>query len=453
VAISRLQEPGYASAEWGLSAAETYIRLHLLFFLTNLLGLNPGLAGLLISLGVLWDGVTDPLVGWLSDRTRSRWGRRFPFLLLGLFAFPTLLFVLFWSGWQELSVHARVWGFALAYLAFNTATTCLAVPHAALAGDLSQDDPTRTRLFAWRYFFTTMGLLSGIAVPGYLLSSQGNVLSTYETSGLLLAGIGVISAGLTILSSYREDWQNTRLQKVEQAALGSFLKTMLRNRPFLILITAFVFATVGQAINSSLALYYYRLYLKLPEADIQKILGVFTVVIVGSILGWNLLSRRYSKTLLLALGVGALGIAGSLSYPFFAPGDLRGPYVMAVFGGILVGSVFLLEVMVADTVDYGAIQSGKADYGSYFGIWKLGSKFSRAVAIGLSGLLLEAIGFEAHAEPQESTLKAIAWLFGPGVGLFFIGGAVLVLFYPLHAQRVAQIQRILRKRRPFASAS
>jgi len=92
------------------------------------------------------------------------------------------------------------------------------------------------------------------------------------------------------------------------------------------------------------------------------------------------------------------------------------------------------------------MKTGSADYGSYFGLWKLGSKFARAMAIGFSGILLGHIGLIPGQPPSPPTLEKIGILFGPGVGLFFIAGAVLVLFYPLKHKKIMQLQRILRRR-------
>jgi GPH family glycoside/pentoside/hexuronide:cation symporter len=149
----------------------------------------------------------------------------------------------------------------------------------------------------------------------------------------------------------------------------------------------------------------------------------------------------------LAIGVGLMGLSGSIAYPLMPAQAMQGPLMMAVIGGLLLGSVFLLEVMVTDAVDYGSVHSGSADYGSYFGLWKLGTKIGRAIAIGLSGFLLEVIGFVPGQSPSSDTLRSLALLFGPGVGLFFIAGALLVLFYPLRQTKVQQLHRILQKRR------
>lgn len=444
--ISRWRECGYAAAEGGLSATETFIRLHFLFYLTSELLLPPAQAGLLVSMGVLWDGAIDPVAGWVSDRTRSRWGRRTPYLLFGLVLLPLLLMLLFLPHLKELTTWEKYLTVGGLYLLLNTAMTLIGVPHAALGGDLSRDESSRTRLFAWRYFFTTIGLLTGIAVPGYFLATYGASSQAYSSSAWVLAAFIVGCTLLTLVSSARVDREMASTPSEAHNPLV-MLKGIARNRPFLLLIGAFILATIGQAVNSSLALYYYRLHLKLDEHAIEKILIVFTLVIIVSIIGWNLLSRRFEKTRLLAIGVGLMGLSGSICYPLFPSGQISGPMVLGIFGGVFLGSVFLLEVMVTDTVDYGAVRTGSADYGSYFGIWKLGTKIARALAIGLSGILLSVIGFEPAAEPGPETLKKLAFLYGPGVGLFFIAGALLVLYYPLKQKKVLQLQRILKKRR------
>ncbi len=451
MALARWRECGYAAAEGGLSATETFIRLHFLFYLTNELLLQPAMAGLLVSMGVLWDGVIDPIAGWVSDRTRTRWGRRTPYLLLGLLILPLLLAGLFLPQIKSLQGPSQILAVGGLYLLLNTAMTLIGVPHAALGGDLSRDEASRTRIFAWRYFFTTIGLLTGIAVPGFFMSRLGNSWAAYWQSAGTLGVFVVFCTLTTVIASSRAD------RMMEVTASGSqhhplvMLRGLVRNRPFLILISAFILATIGQAINSSLALYYYRLYLQLPEKAIEQVLVLFTFVIIISIIGWNLLSRRFEKVKLLAIGVGLMGLSGSVAYPLMQAQSMRGPLAMAVIGGLLLGSVFLLEVMVTDAVDYGAVRTGTADYGSYFGLWKLGTKIARAIAIGLSGLLLEAIGFEPGVTPSADTLQGLALLFGPGVGVFFIAGAVLVLYYPLRQSKVLQLQRILQKRRTAAT--
>jgi len=452
MAIARWRECGYAAAEGGLSATETFIRLHFLFYLTNELLLPPAHAGLLVSLGVLWDGAIDPVAGWVSDRTRSRLGRRTPYLLLGLVLMPLLLAALFLPQLKEMQGISRYLAVGGLYLLLNTAMTLIGVPHAALGGDLSRDGSSRNRIFAWRYFFTTVGLLTGIAAPSYFLSRYGNNWEAYYHSAIALGGFVVVSTLATVISSARVDREmDSQGEKAQHHPLV-LLRGLIRNKPFLLLISAFILATIGQAINSSLALYYYRLHLRLSEKDIEQVLILFTLIIILSIIGWNLLSRRYEKTKLLAIGVGLMGLSGSIAYPLFPPHEIQGPLAMAVVGGFLLGSVFLLEVMVTDAVDYGAVRTGSADYGSYFGIWKLGTKIARAVAIGLSGFLLGAIGFVPGTEPSSETLRDLALLFGPGVGLFFIAGAVLVLYYPLKQKKIVQLQRILRRRKAVQSS-
>jgi GPH family glycoside/pentoside/hexuronide:cation symporter len=447
MALTRWRECGYAAAEGGLSATETFIRLHFLFYLTNELLLQPAVAGLLVSMGVLWDGVIDPIAGWLSDRTKSRWGRRTPYLLLGLVLMPLLLAALFLPQIKTMQGLSQILAIGGLYLLLNTAMTLIGVPHAALGGDLSRDEASRTRIFAWRYFFTTIGLLTGIAVPGFFMSRLGNSWNAYWQSAAILGSFVVFCTLATVVASARVDRTMEVTQNPLQHNPLAMVKGLIRNRPFLILITAFILATIGQAINSSLALYYYRLYLQLPEKAIEQVLVLFTLIIIASIIGWNLLSRRFEKVRLLAIGVGLMGLSGSIAYPLMQPQEMKGPLAMAVIGGVLLGSVFLLEVMVTDAVDYGAVRTGSADYGSYFGLWKLGTKIARAIAIGLSGFLLEAIGFVPGTPPSPDTLRGLAILFGPGVGLFFIAGAVLVLYYPLRHAKVLQLQRILQKRR------
>jgi GPH family glycoside/pentoside/hexuronide:cation symporter len=123
------------------------------------------------------------------------------------------------------------------------------------------------------------------------------------------------------------------------------------------------------------------------------------------------------------------------------------PLIIAVVGGFLVGSIVLLESLVADTVDYDELKTGQKREGLYFGFWKMSIKISRAIAIAVAGNLLDAIGYVPNVEQLPQVSRRLALIFGPGVGAFMIAGAVVFLFMPLTKEKHDRIQRLLVKKR------
>ena len=440
---------GYGAAELGITAVEFFIQVYLLKLYTGVIGLAPQLAGLTMAVAVVWDAVTDPLMGSLSDRTRSRWGKRRPYVLGGAFLLAGTTVVLF-SPPPLASQVMQALFLLVSYLMVNTAMTVIAVPHAALGGELSQEPNTRTEVFGWRFLFANLGLLVAIVVPAVLAASLSKPSpgAVPRIGSLVVAAIVLGTAAVTVVATRGRDAGSTE-QPFSVREFFAGLSSVVKNRPFCPLLVAFVLGGVGRTINASIALFYYEHRLRLAEQDVfLYVLLPFTLVIALSIAGWLWLARRLGPKYPAVLGIGALGVGTCFAYPSFVPGSLWGPMVAGVVGGVLVGAVFLLDSTVADIVDYDEVYSGVHREGLYFGFWRMATKMARAVGLALSGFLLAWIGFDEGASSQSAeTAQGLALIFGPGVGVFFIAAAAVYMLMPLTRDRHAVVLRILERRR------
>jgi GPH family glycoside/pentoside/hexuronide:cation symporter len=180
------------------------------------------------------------------------------------------------------------------------------------------------------------------------------------------------------------------------------------------------------AINSSLALFYYRYFLRFDETQTRAVLGLFLVVFSLSLPLWVMIARRFGAKWPAVVGVAYVGAQSVLVYPIFPAGVLSGPLIAAFAGGLFVGAVVLLDVALTDLADARDGGADSARFGVYFGFWKMGSKIARAIALGLTGNLLLWIGFDASVPVTQEVATRLAWLFGPGVGLFLLAGAGIV---------------------------
>jgi len=440
----------------GIAAVDFFLQVTLLKFATDVLGVSAGAAGAAIALAVLWDAVTDPVMGAISDHTRSAWGRRRPYIAIGGVA-TAVAFAWLFTPPELASATARVAFLLVAHLAVNTTLTVLSVPHAALGGELTTDPTARTRLFGARFAFANLGLVAAILVPGLVVSGAASGPATAaERASYSAAAIGLILVGtaLVTVAATRGRDLPSREQPLTAAQFLHSLAAVVGNRPFRPLLAAFVVGSVGRALNASTALFYYEHRLRLSESDVfLKVLLPFTLVIALSIVGWSWLAGRVGRKPAATTGFFLLGLLGSIFYPLFPPGSLVGPVASAVAGGLLVGAAFLLDATVADVVDYDEVKSREHREGLYFGFWRLGSKVARAVGIALSGVLLDLTGFVQGAERQsESTAFGLAMIFGPGVGMFFMLGAVLYACMPLDERTHARVRRILDRRRARRAA-
>lgn len=442
---------GYSIAETGINAVETLLRLYLLIFYTDAVGLAPGWAGLAVALGLCWDAVTDPLMGYLSDRWYSCLGGRRPFLLLGGLLLGISIYILFSP--PSLETTATKFTYLLAGVLFlNTAMTILSVPHMAIAAEITVEPDERSTLFAIRFACGNIGAIFGAGLPGFFAS--GERLQPIEQR--LAMNEMSIWLALVVWGTAGWAWAAIAKQPMHRAATHIELRQSLvqiwRNSAFRPLLLAYVVATFGVAINGALALYYYRYRLLLEEQAVQLILVVFMLILTLSLVGWVLLSRKLGKLRPLLLGVSLLGFFSCVTYPFFPPGNF---WVPLLVGGVLlgscVGSVVLLDSLLTDVIDYDQVRTGIQRSGVYFGVWRLGAKIARALAVAGAGLVLEVIGFTPNTVQSAEVSEALAWLFGPGVGVFLVLAALLLWQYRFDDAKQRQVRRILQRKEVLAA--
>ena len=434
---------GYGAGEFGIAAAEFFIRVYLLKLYVEDVGLSASAAGLVLALAVLWDAITDPLMGEISDHTRSSYGRRRPWIGLGAILTAVTFLVLF----APPSAGSQMWKsvyLLLSYLAFNTALTIIAVPHAALGGELSSDPGTRNEIFGWRFLFANLGLVFGIVVP-VALAGGADVTSGVKWLALSIA----LSGSMAVIATRGRDFADPSGDGFSTRSFVDSIAAVARFRPFRPLVLAYLIGSIGLTVNGSLALFYYEHRLLLSESEVFLwILLPFALVIALSIGAWVLLARRFGRRRVAFTGVFLLGAGTAVVYPLFPAGELLGPVVWGLVGGFLVGSVFLFDATVADVVDWDEAVTGVHREGVYFGVWRMASKTARALGLALTGLFLDLAGFVPGSAVQTDAARfGIATAFGPGVGLLFMAGALIWLCVPLDGTVRGRIGAILAWRR------
>jgi glycoside/pentoside/hexuronide:cation symporter, GPH family len=451
---------GYGAVEFGMSAAEVMLLFYLLEFYTKYVGLRADLAGFALALALLWDAITDPMMGGISDRTRSRFGKRRPYIFLGMLVLAAGIMMVFSA--PDISTQAGKFFFLLlAYSITNTGMTIIAVPHAALAGEISFDRNERTELFGWRMVFRTFGLFVAALLPGLLVMYfQERVGMSRTLTSRWVAILVVISGLVTFFSMAQIDTPAEPLKRkvrMTQGAMLAELRGFLRglrsvatNKAFLPLLITYVIAYGGRTLNTSVALYYYEIRLELSDREIHiNVIGLFTLVVCLSIGAWVFLSRKFGKKLPAFWGAFGLGVTTIVIYPLMPPGQVMWPMLLgSLLGGFLAGSIIIFESLVADIVDYDELITGEHREGLYFGCWTMTTKISRAVTLALTGLVLDRIGLKEGQQVQpEAVGEWLAIIYGPVVGGCFLVAALIFLTMPLTDARHRRIQELLMRRR------
>ncbi len=391
--------------------------IYLLFFMTTMLGIEPGLAGALIFASKIYDLVTDPLMGYLSDRTRSRLGRRRPYLLLGAVLSALSAWLLFDVPSFSSPTATVVW-YGSVLLLFATGYTIFSVPYLSMPAEMTSDYHDRTRLMSFRTLFSSVGLLIGTALAPIIVASAGGTVSSptilrppgavecvlppgragqvagtaegYALMGVVIAGIVFVSMALCFFGTRR-----ARCTRPVRTAtdFGQQLQLTLRNRPFMLLVGTKTLQLTGVTAFSAGLAFFAQYVVQLTGAQLGMFFGLFSLGTILSLPAWVWHARRVGKKPAYVLAV-ILFVAVDLALLAVGAGDLGLLLTLGFCIGLAAGGLILLGVsMLPDTIDYDHHLTGQRREGIYAGVWSTIEKGSAAVATLFAGLILSSAGY------------------------------------------------------------
>ena len=437
----------YGSGDTGFSLTTTLIGAYLAIFLTDVVGLAPGLVAAALFIGRTWDYVNDPMIGWLSDRTRSRWGRRRPFLLFGALPFGLAFLLLWWRPPLQAAMALAAY-YALAYLVFDTCSTLVAMPYLALTPELTADYDERTSLTTYRMFFSIFASLLAFTVPLMIIGS----FRPENARRVLLTGLlfGLASAAPLFLvfagTRERREFSQAAPPRLRQA-----WKSVVTNRPFRLGLGIYVFTWIAVDLVQAVILYFIK-YCVRREAQGDLIMGSIFVSAIVSLPLWNLLARRWDKRIAFIAGV-SFWTAVQLVIVSLGPATpLWLLFVLCVLAGVGVGAAHVLPwSILPDAIEYNEYKTGVRQEGTFYSVVTLAQKVASSVAIPLCLLLLQVSGYRPNlAEQPPSALLAIRLAMGVLPGLLLGLGTFCAVRYPLRRKEFAQITEFLEQKRRAA---
>lgn len=407
----------YAAPAISTSFVFTAVSLYLLKFSTDVLLLAPATVGLIFAIGRFWDAFTDPIVGHLSDRTKTRLGRRRPWLLAS--ALPVALaYFAIWSPPAFLSdAQLSLW-LGVSILGFYTAITAFTVPYTALGAELSSGYHDRTRVFGAKAFGDHIGIVLGAVA--LLVMENAAAPRTAASSVALVAGALMILCTVWALTTLREpvEHQGRGGNKRPHAAFAD----VLRNREARILVAVFFLEMLGYQIFVVMLPYVTEYVLETPGSTAYYLFGAILTTLV-TLPAWGPLSRRFGKANVwrASLVVKTVVFAGMA---LVGPGDwLLIGGLTVVFGAATGGGAVLGPSLKADVVDSDEARTGERKEGTFFAAWGLAIKMAVGLAILSSGLLLSGVGFRPNVPQTPEALLGIK----AAVSLFPVACHVLAI--------------------------
>jgi GPH family glycoside/pentoside/hexuronide:cation symporter len=419
----------YGSGDTGFSLTSTLLAAFFAFFLTDVVGMAPAAAAAAILIGRIWDWVNDPFIGYISDRTRTRWGRRRPFLLFGALPFA-LAFTLMWWKPPFTGFWLIPW-YGFAYLLFDTCATFVYMPYFALTPELTSDYDERTSLTTYRMFFSIVGSLAAFTVPYAIVG----VFSPANADRVLLNGalFAAVSA-LPLLLVFFTARENKEHAEAERPHLFKSLLSAVKNKPFRFGMGIYLFTWLAMDIVQTILIYFITWCVHMQEQS-DLIMGVIFVTAIFSLPLWNWMSRKWNKRGAYIVGV-AFWAAVQLALITLGPGTgLAGIMVLCVLAGIGVGSAHVLPwSILPDAVEWDE--------------WKTGERHEGTFYSPIALVLLGALGYTGGAKTQpDSAILAIRLIMGPIPAVLLGLGIVCAVFYPINRKMHAQILKELAERK------
>lgn len=381
-----------------------------LFFLVGIVQMSPALAGFLIFISKMVDMVSDPVMGWVSDRTNTRWGRRRPYMFGASFACALALILLFSVPTDSPNFPIIIYvEFALIFYAL--ALTAFNVPYLAMPAEMTNDYHERSNLMSYRAVFLVGGSFTGSAIAGALLQHFGGGADAYRLVGFVLAGVTFVAMMISVLGT--QNAQFTTFKRPSIPALNQ-LRLFFVNKPFLVLggIKAVQFLQLSA--GGAVTLFF---FINILEKNEGLLFPFGAAVTVGSVLSlriWLPIIKKYGKrevffaALLLQMLVHLSWLLASPTEPLFIF-MLRAFLLGSLSGALLICG----QSMITDTIEYDRRLSGVNREGTYSSVFSFLEKSMHATGPLIIGLMLTGLGFDpsiGRGEPQPESAQNAIWI-------------------------------------------
>jgi len=432
---------GYGVCDFGGNLFFTATAFVLMNFLTDTVGLAAAMAGVALMVGRIWDAFYDPVIGYISDRTVTKMGRRRPYMLGGVFPL-FLAVILMWTnpvliagaGISQATIFIYV---LVVYIILCTAYSTVNIPYSSLSPELTADYNERTSLNGYRFAFAGIGTLlgAGAALPIVAMAPDKNM--GFLLMGIIFGSVMLITALITIFTVK----EPAKLKPANTMGFVETYKQVFKNKPYLLILAAYIVHILAITVASAIVIYYFKYILGDEGATTFAMLiliatgMIFIPVSVA-------LSKKVGKKLVYGIGFVVMAVMLMLIFIFGQTMGVTFTLVMMFFAGMGFGFLYAMPyAIVADAIEYDYMRTGERREGAFFGIWTWGLKIGQALAILIMGFTLEAMGYVPNLVPQSASSQLGITLFlGPVSAGLFLLAAIILYFYPITEQKYKEIQ-------------
>jgi GPH family glycoside/pentoside/hexuronide:cation symporter len=440
--LSVREKVGYGLGDFAANIVFQTVMIFLMYYYTDIFGIPVAAVGTLFLLSRIWDAVNDPLMGAVSDRTKSKHGRFRPWIKWTALPFGVLAVLMFTT--PDLSVEGKIIYAYVTYILMMMIYTANNIPYGALSGVMTSDSIERTSLNSYRFVFGQSAALmvQGLTLPLIAFLGAGDKQLGYQLTMGLFAAIAVVLFYVTFYNTK----ERIEPPKEQKTPLKDDLKDLMKNRPWMILFLMGLVTFIFLSLRIAVGLYYFQYYV----GD-ESLFSWFAVLgTIGLIIGIPLskpLTKKFGKrnTYIMSNALSGLAVLA-----LFLPGpeQWKWAYAISALVGFFNGpGVPILWAMYADTADYAEWRFGRRATGIVFSAATFGQKFGWGIGGALTGWLLALFNYVPNMDQSPEAIFGIKLMLSIIPGTLMIASVILLFFYNLSEDFMLKVQGELNTRR------
>lgn len=437
-AISKLsfkEKVGYSLGDTASHFVWDMVGFWLLFFYTDVYGISAAAAGTIMLIARFWDMAIDPIIGVVSDRTNTRWGKFRPYILFGAIPYAVLAILTFTT--PNFGEVGKIIYAGATYVLLMTAYAFINLPYSALGAVMSADTYERAGLNTYRFIAGFIGqfIVTGLALTLAKYFGGGDKAQGFQYTVFLFAGLSLVFFFIT----FKTTKERVQPPKEQKNSLKEDIGNLFKNKAWVILAIVGIVSFIMFAMQNAAIAYYFKYYLG-REDNVQLFNVIGTIALIVALPLSKPLAKRFGNK---NVFIGSSLISGLFFILIYLPGvtNITTIYVFNIIAKMAYApAVPLLWTMIADSADYGEWKSGRRSTGLYFSAAVFAQKAGWGIGAAIAGWILTISQFVPNVEQSETAITGIKLLVSVIPGILYMSCAIFMIFYKIDKKTTDQMK-------------
>lgn len=440
--LSLKEKIGYSLGDTASHFVWDMVGFWLLFFYTDVYGISAAAAGTIMLVARFWDMAIDPVIGVVSDRTNTRWGKFRPYILFGAIPYAVLAILTFTT--PHLGEVGKIMYAGATYVLLMTAYAAINLPYSALGAVMTDDTYERAGLNTYRFIagFTGQFVVTGLALTLAEFFGGGDKAQGFQYTVFLFAALSLVFFFIT----FKTTKERVQPPKGQTDSLKEDVRNLFSNKAWVILALVGIVSFIMFAMQNAAIAYYFKYYLG-RENNVQLFNVIGTVALIVALPLSKPLAKRFGNR---NVFIGSSLISGLFFILIYLPGitDLKAIYVFNIIAKMAYApAVPLLWTMIADSADYGEWTTGRRATGLYFSAAVFAQKAGWGIGAAIAGWILAASSFVPNVVQNDTAITGIKLLVSVIPGILYMSCALFMIFYRIDSKTTELMKKELDARR------